>query len=81
MTQFLMSENKINNIAVLGLGSVGELAAIMLQRTGFSVTGVDTRLPDSKVPFKLASASAASTEELTEVLKARMPCSPAFHII
>jgi len=77
-----MSGNKINSIAVLGLGSVGELAATMLHATGFKVTGVDTHLPEGKVPFELKSATATSKEALTEVLKdqdAVLSCLP-YHL-
>ncbi|MCZ6616581.1 MAG: saccharopine dehydrogenase NADP-binding domain-containing protein, partial [Gammaproteobacteria bacterium] len=77
-----MSGKKIHNIAVLGLGSVGELAAAMLHHAGFAVTGVDTHPPERKVPFKLAKVSAASKNELRGVLKeqdAVLSCLP-YHL-
>ena len=77
-----MSGNKINNIAVLGLGSIGELAAIMLDATGFRVIGVDTRLPERNVPFELKCVSAAVKDELMNVIKdqdAVLSCLP-YHL-
>lgn len=77
-----MSDAKISRIAVLGLGNVGELAATLLQDSGFSVTGVDIAPPNHAVPFAVASASAASKKELTKVLKdqqAVLSCLP-YHL-
>ena len=36
---------KIERVAVVGLGGVGELVAILLNRSGFEVTGIDVRAP------------------------------------
>lgn len=77
-----MSDDKISSIAVLGLGTVGELAATILHDSGFSVTGVDVRLPAQELPFKLAAASVASVKELKALLKdhdAVLSCLP-YHL-
>lgn len=77
-----MSGNRIRKISVLGLGSVGELAATMLNDAGFEVTGVDTRLPERPVPFSLVGASAASRKEMVGVLKGQdavLSCLP-YHL-
>ncbi|MDH3642595.1 MAG: saccharopine dehydrogenase NADP-binding domain-containing protein [Gammaproteobacteria bacterium] len=76
------SKNRISNIAVLGLGAVGELAATLLHDTGFKVTGVDTQFPDRKLPFATAKASASERAELTAVLKGQdavLSCLP-YHL-
>ena len=76
------SRNRINNIAVLGLGAVGELAATLLHDTGFTVTGVDTQFPDRKLPFATAKASASERDELAAVLKGQdavLSCLP-YHL-
>ena len=59
-----MSDSKINRIAVLGLGGVGELAARLLTDSGFTVTGVDVSEPDATLPFKVATASATEPAAL-----------------
>jgi len=77
-----VSKNRITNIAVLGLGAVGELAATLLHDTGFNVTGVDTQLPDRKLPFATANASASERDELTRVVKGQdavLSCLP-YHL-
>jgi saccharopine dehydrogenase-like NADP-dependent oxidoreductase len=77
-----VANRKISNIAVLGLGAVGELAATLLQATGFNVTGVDTRIPRRKLPFATAQASAASRAELAAVLSSHdavLSCLP-YHL-
>ena len=44
-----MSE-KINSVAVLGLGKVGTLAAVLLHETGLEVTGFDMHAPHDQLP-------------------------------
>lgn len=39
-----MSASKISSIAVIGLGKVGELVALLLVRSGFAVQGFDARV-------------------------------------
>ena len=73
---------RISNIAVLGLGAVGELAATLLHDTGFEVTGVDMHIPDRKLPFATSRASATSHDELAAVLSkqdAVLSCLP-YHL-
>ena len=77
-----MSEQKINAIAVIGLGGVGELAARLLHDSGFTVTGVDMHLPQREFPFALTQASATSRSELEAVLKSQdavLSCLP-YHL-
>ena len=77
-----MNENRISKIVVLGLGAVGELAATLLQDTGFKVTGVDTRFPDRELPFATTKASASVRGELIAVLKGQdavLSCLP-YHL-
>jgi saccharopine dehydrogenase (NAD+, L-lysine-forming) len=62
-----MSE-KINRVAVLGLGRVGTLAATLLHETGFEVTGFDVRSPHDKVPFRVAQKSASSEKAARALL-------------
>jgi len=77
-----MSDSKINRIAVLGLGGVGELAARLLTDSGFTVTGVDVSEPDATLPFKVATASATEPAALEPILKrqdAVLSCLP-YHL-
>ncbi|MDJ0948068.1 MAG: saccharopine dehydrogenase C-terminal domain-containing protein [Alphaproteobacteria bacterium] len=55
---------KIKRVAVLGLGKVGRLAALLLHETGFEVTGFDVRKPRQKLPFKITEQSAATESEI-----------------
>ena len=74
-----MPERKIERIAVLGLGGVGKLAALLLDDTGFEVTGVDVRPPEITLPFKFLEASATSARELEAALinqQAVLSCLP-----
>jgi len=63
-----VAEQKIRNIAVLGLGAIGELAATLLHESGFRVTGVDTQLPDRQLGFATVRASVGSRAGLAAVL-------------
>jgi saccharopine dehydrogenase (NAD+, L-lysine-forming) len=67
----------LDRIAVLGLGKVGALAAVLLQQHGFEVSGIDARAPSEsvKVPYRqldLASDAgiAAALEDVDAVLSA-----------
>jgi saccharopine dehydrogenase (NAD+, L-lysine-forming) len=55
---------KIERIAVLGLGKVGSLAATLLHETGFDIVGFDVRKPRRKLPFKIEQKSAATENEV-----------------
>jgi saccharopine dehydrogenase-like NADP-dependent oxidoreductase len=77
-----VNKEKIDRIAVLGLGDVGELAARLLQDTGFAVTGVDVRLPERQWPFVIMQASAADQDQLSAVLTGQdavLSCLP-YHL-
>ncbi|MFU8815882.1 MAG: saccharopine dehydrogenase family protein [Pseudomonadales bacterium] len=74
-----MTQGRISSVAVLGLGGVGELAARLLTATGFTVTGIDTRIPERPLPFKTRVGSAASPAQLRRLLKghdAVLSCLP-----
>ncbi|MEL6523735.1 MAG: L-lysine dehydrogenase, partial [Pseudomonadota bacterium] len=53
---------KLEKIAVLGLGKVGLLAAELLHRSGFEVTGIDKVTPRDTVPFPVASLDLADAD-------------------
>ena len=55
---------KIKRVAVLGLGKVGTLAALLLHKTGFEVTGFDVHAPQDELPFRVEQSSAASESEI-----------------
>lgn len=62
---------KIQNIAVLGLGKVGTLAAKLLHDAGFDVTGYDMAPPRKSLPFSVGRVDVTSHESLaTEFAKA-----------
>jgi len=72
----------INTIAVLGLGKVGALAAILLQEAGFNVTGFDNRDLTSSHPYPTCRCDVASTEDLQSNLQgfdAVLSCLP-YHL-
>ncbi len=56
--------DKIERVAVLGLGNVGTLAAVLLHEMGLDVTGFDVRAPRDEVPFRVEQKSAASETEV-----------------
>ena len=73
---------KIERIAVLGLGRIGSLAATLLHETGFEVVGFDARKPRRKLPFKVEKKSAATKTEALKVCKgfdAVLSCLP-YHL-
>ena len=70
---------KIERIAVLGLGRIGSLAATLLHETGFEVVGFDARKPRRNLPFKVEKKSAATKTEALKVCKgfdAVLSCLP-----
>jgi saccharopine dehydrogenase-like NADP-dependent oxidoreductase len=76
-----MSE-KIERVAMLGLGRVGSLAATLLHETGFEVVGFDARKPRRKLPFKVEQKSVATKTEALKACKgfdAVLSCLP-FHL-
>lgn len=60
----------MEKIAVLGLGKVGSLVALLLNKR-FKVVGVDKMKPhyDYELPFEIIQGDVASEEFLTELLK------------
>ena len=67
------------DIAVLGLGKVGTLAALLLHEGDFAVTGFDSRELRKKRPFKTAQLDVTSAKALAEALKsfdAVLSCLP-----
>jgi saccharopine dehydrogenase-like NADP-dependent oxidoreductase len=69
-------------IAVLGLGKVGTLAALLLHEAGFEVVGVDAREPHGDLPFATRQADVASAATLGETLQpfeAVLSCLP-YHL-
>ncbi len=70
------------NIAVLGLGKVGTLAAKLLHDSGFNVTGFDQHSPRETLPFAVTNADVTSADVLAaEFAKvdAILSCLP-FHL-
>jgi saccharopine dehydrogenase (NAD+, L-lysine-forming) len=55
---------KIERVAVLGLGKVGTLAAVLLHETGLEVTGFDIAVPEGALPFRVERKSAAGRDEV-----------------
>jgi len=72
----------INNIAVLGLGKVGTLAAKLLHDSGFKVTGFDQHNPRESLPFAVSNADITSADVLAaefSKVDAILSCLP-FHL-
>ncbi len=70
---------KIKRVAVLGLGKVGRLAALLLHETGFEVAGFDVHAPRHDLPFPVEQKSAATEEEVEALCKgfdAVLSCLP-----
>jgi len=70
------------NIAVLGLGKVGTLAAKLLHDAGFNVAGYDINTPRENLPFTVGNVDLTSPEALTTVfgkVDAILSCLP-FHL-
>ncbi|BCR04698.1 saccharopine dehydrogenase [Desulfuromonas versatilis] len=73
--------NKIESVALLGLGRVGLLVASLLHRGGYRVTGVD-RNPPEGAEFATRQASLIAGEALQEILKGQdavVSCLP-YHL-
>jgi len=69
----------LQRIAVLGLGKVGTLAAKLLHRGGFDVTGIDSRRPTESLPFVVQTAdlvSDAGIAAATNHFDAVLSCLP-----
>jgi len=69
-------------IAVLGLGKVGALAAIMLHEAGFEVTGFDAREIKAQLPYKIELCDFSNISQLSKALEpfdALLSCLP-YHL-
>ncbi len=72
----------MNKIAVLGLGKVGKLAALMLHESGFAVTGFDVRELRTSLPFPVRTGDVASVEAMAAAFSdedAVLSCLP-YHL-
>ena len=72
----------IQNIAVLGLGKVGTLAAQLLHDSGFDVTGIDNRQISKSLPFQVMVHDMATMASFSDTLKpfdAVLSCLP-YHL-
>lgn len=72
----------MKNIAVLGLGKVGTLAAELLHASGFTVTGFDLVSPKDSLPFVVKSidlGNAADVEQAFSAQDAVLSCLP-YHL-
>jgi len=70
---------RFSKIAVLGLGKVGALAAVLLHDAGFEVVGCDSREPRNQWPFArkwLDVSSAAALDEALKPFAAVLSCLP-----
>ncbi len=59
----------MRNIAVLGLGKVGTLAAELLFESGFTVTAYDSATHQRELPFLVNTIDVANQRELEKALK------------
>lgn len=57
----------INSVLVLGLGKVGNLVALLLHETGFTVTGGDLQ-PTGTFPFSVQPIDVTSIGDLSQVI-------------
>jgi len=70
------------DIAVLGLGKVGRLAAKLLHENGFSVTGYDVTSPRERLPFPVKNTDLTSHQLMTtefSTKQAVLSCLP-YHL-
>ncbi len=71
-----------SRIAVLGLGKVGRLAALLLHRAGMEVTGYDLNIPRGELPFPVRTPDLTSPSDLVTELsrvEAVLSCLP-YHL-
>ncbi|WP_419911524.1 saccharopine dehydrogenase C-terminal domain-containing protein [Hoeflea sp.] len=69
----------MRKIAVLGIGKVGDLAALLLHESGFDVTGFDRRTPRRTRRYRVEQVDVADTAVLREKLSefdAVLSCLP-----
>ncbi|WP_028745295.1 saccharopine dehydrogenase family protein [Rhizobium mesoamericanum] len=73
---------RFDRIAVLGLGKVGQLAAMLLHEGGFDVLGVDVQAPTEGLPFNCRRediSDPAVIGELLSSVEAVLSCLP-YHL-
>jgi 3-hydroxyacyl-CoA dehydrogenase len=71
-----------SQVAVLGLGKVGHLAATFLHQAGFEVTGIDQRVPATASSFPVQVADVGDVvalDHLLETQQAVLSCLP-YHL-
>lgn len=56
----------MENIAILGLGKIGRLAAELLHNSGFTVTGIDKEAPKGDLPFAFKTLDLSSATDVVE---------------
>ncbi|WP_299154071.1 saccharopine dehydrogenase C-terminal domain-containing protein [uncultured Tateyamaria sp.] len=56
----------MENIAVLGLGKIGRLAAELLHNSGFTVTGIDKEAPKGDLSFAFKTLDLSSATDVVE---------------
>jgi len=69
-------------IAVLGLGKVGKLAAMLLHESGFNVTGYDLHPPRKELPFPVKDTDLRSNQAMRDEfgkVQAVLSCLP-YHL-
>jgi len=72
----------MQKIAVLGLGKVGALAALLLHEAGFEVAGFDLAVPREDMPFPVQTTDVSDVVGLTTIFRdmdAVLSCLP-FHL-
>ncbi|TNE47674.1 MAG: L-lysine dehydrogenase [Deltaproteobacteria bacterium] len=72
----------IRSIAVLGLGKVGTLAALLLHESDYKVTGLDVQLPRESLAFPIQQTDLSSPEVLKQKLQGQdavLSCLP-YHL-
>ncbi|SHJ12319.1 Saccharopine dehydrogenase, NADP-dependent [Shimia gijangensis] len=72
----------MKNIAVLGLGKVGTLAAELLHASGFTVTGIDLVAPKGDMPFTVKSIDLGDASGIAQEFAAQdavLSCLP-YHL-
>ncbi len=72
----------MKKIAVLGLGKVGNLAALLLDESGFELTGFDVKTPRETVPYAVRNIDVADVSGLKDAfgdMDAVLSCLP-YHL-
>ena len=73
---------RFDDVAVLGLGKVGLLAATLLHESGCQVTGLDLRPPAKPVPFRTGTIDVSDPDAIARALDGKgavLSCLP-YHL-